>query len=183
MDKRKIVKKWNSKEKRESLRTIRRMADVSLADVARLAGLSESMVSKYELGQRDLSFEALAKLHRAVGHILDEKDAKEARRRHAEQAASREMAELLGEAIPLASLADPQKYSRSLAERRAKMEREYGPYWKEVFGALFEQAREKRDLEKRIAELRDLLKLETEVALKESEAIDLREKIKSRDSE
>ena len=120
MDKRKIAQKWNSKEKRESLRTIRRMADVSLADVAAIAGLSESMVSKYELGQRDLSFEALAKLHRAVGRILDERDAKEARRRLAEQAASKEMAEPLGEAIPLAALADPGKFERvyeSVAQR------------------------------------------------------------------
>ena len=62
------------------------------------------------------------------------------------------------------------------------MKQECGPHWREVFKALFESARKENELERRIAELRDLLQLETDAAIKTSEAESRREKIKARDS-
>lgn len=84
--------------------------------------------------------------------------------------------------VPLSSLMGVSNYD-SYVEHCEKMRREYGPHWREVFRALLELSRKNSDLEKRIAELRDLLQLETAAVLLESEKDELREKIKSRESE
>ncbi len=179
MNKRQFRQKWNGADKREALRKIREIAGVSLSELAILAGLSESMLSKYELGHRDLSFNALVRLQKAVNVITSRKDEEDKRRDLIERATSKEMGQLLGKFIPLRAVGD-EKYARDLRERQAAMEREYGPHWKEVFGALFEQGQQNRELEKRLADVRDLLRLETEAALKESERDEKREQILKR---
>jgi transcriptional regulator with XRE-family HTH domain len=173
MDNEKAIQEWNSQKKREALRSIRRATGASLSEVAAMAGLSQSMISKYELGQRDLSLEAIRSLRVAVNAICDTHERELRKRALIERAASKDMRELLGHAVPLWSLADPEGYRKKVEGRRAEMAREYGPHWQEVFEALFKY----QDMEKRLAELQDVLGMKTKAAVLDAEAEEKIEKI------
>jgi transcriptional regulator with XRE-family HTH domain len=68
----------NTNEDRKLVRRIRETAGCSLEDLAKRAKLSMSMLSKFELGHRDLSPEAHARLERAVMAAFHERSAEAA---------------------------------------------------------------------------------------------------------
>src|SRR5262245_60761882 len=64
------VSRFSLEERRNAFRKIRRQAGLSLAKMAEMAGLSESMLSKFETGSRDLSPAAYKRLEQTVVEIL-----------------------------------------------------------------------------------------------------------------
>ena len=181
------TQKWNFSERRKGMRKFRKKAGITLDELAAEAHLSKSTLSRFETGKIDLTPESWAKLWEAIQNLPAKRRAaaREADLKLTKEFSIGFVGELIGKLVPLSLLGGreaQEQFDQKMREGREKMERTYGPHWKEVFGALFELSRENKDLEKRIAELRDLLQLETEAALKESERDELREKIKARDS-
>lgn len=78
--------------KREALRQFREHFDLSLENLADQSGLSRSMLSKFELGQRDLSPEAWTRVIATIQKRLAEDEA----RRQAERAKAKETAAKMG---------------------------------------------------------------------------------------
>lgn len=168
--------KWNLGKRRKGMRKFRKNAGITLDELAAESGLSKSMLSRFENGSRDLSPEAFAKLMDAIMSLPAKR---RAIARREEEAEKKLAANFAPKSVPLASLmgpATPTVFAR-YRESCRQMEQEYGPHWREVFRALLKAGRDTADLERRIAELRDLLKIETEAALVNSERDELREKI------
>lgn len=177
-------------ERRATLRKYREQANLSLAEVAKLARLSQSMVSKFELGQRDLSPKAYARLEKAIVKIHGRIMADLLKKKKTDQSKVATVETLAGRfvpmlkehpnAAPLAMLVGGElgdQYRAEYEESCRQMEQQYGPLWRETFKELADLRKEKADLEKRIAELRDLLAVETASALRAVEAKELRERI------
>ena len=169
--------KWNLSKRRKGMRKFRKNAGITLDELAAESGLSKSMLSRFENGTRDLSPEAFAKLWDAILSLPEKRKAITRR----EEEAGRKLAANFGsKTVPLSSLMRPTL--KEYREGMQRMEREYGPHWRKVIQALLDLSSDNAELERRISEMRDLLNLETEVAIKESERDELREKIKARDS-
>jgi transcriptional regulator with XRE-family HTH domain len=64
-----IRKKPNLRERRSKLRQLRKVFDLSLEELAKRSGLSKSMISKFELGHRDLSASAWGRLEKALNTL------------------------------------------------------------------------------------------------------------------
>ena len=178
---------WNLPDHRKCMRKFRKSGRVSLDELASAANLSKSTLSRYETGKTELSPESWSKLSSAMQNLPAKR---RLTMREAELSLKKELSigfigELLGHLKPLSSLvtAGAERHEQKVKEGRDKMQRVYGPHWEEVFGTLFDLARTNKDLVRRVAELRDLLALETEAGVKASEADSLRETIKLRDRE
>jgi transcriptional regulator with XRE-family HTH domain len=186
-DSEKAVKKYSLRSRRIGLRKFRKQVGLSLKEVAGLAGLSQSMVSKFELGHRDLSPEAYRRLERAIVKALAHQEVLAERKQEAEKREVAKAEKTAGTFITLGSLMlSPtlETYQKSCKA----MEESYGPQWRETFKDLREAGKEiaklerqKANLESRIAELRDLLGLETHKALDESNAQEIRDRIAERE--
>jgi len=181
---RKAKEKWDLAERGEVVRKFRRRHGITLEELAQLCGISHSTLSRYESGERDVSAAALARLTSiVVNRGVDAKLAEYRKKQEKEKAARK--AEKWGLPLPpdmvtLSSLMYPRGLSQ-YAEQCEQMRREYGSRWREVFTAFFKLASEKGDLEKRLAELRDLLQLETKLALNTSERDELKAKIEAQE--
>ncbi len=120
-------------ERRKAIRKFRKQLKLSQAEFAKLAGIGQQMLSRFELGTRDLSPEAFARVEDAITEAL-------ARKRAAVQGA--------GRLVPLSNLllskdqvdqeASFQEYKRVHEDLVAR----YGPRWRETFKALGEAGRE-----------------------------------------
>jgi len=181
------AQKWNFSERRKGMRKFRKSVGITLDELAAEAQLSKSTLSRFETGKIDLTPESWTKLWEAIQNLPAKRRAaaREADLKLTKEFSIGFIGNLLGKSAPLNILAGrevQEKFEQRMREGRDKMAILYGPHWKEVFGALFELSRKNKDLEKRITELRDLLQLETEAALRASEADSVREKIKARDS-
>ena len=158
----------------KQLRKYRRLWGMDLEYVARLAGLTKSTLSKFECGRNDLRVEAYTRLLDAMEQIGEARSEVLAFENRALDARSRGMtmlAELAGNSVP-------REGGEELKAWRAEQTKNKIDHRK--MQSYAERMNEKYQVE--IAELRDLLNLETEAALKESERDELRKKIKSRDS-
>lgn len=62
-------KKTSSRERRNALRKLREGFEISLDELAKKSGLSKSMISKFELGHRDISAEGLDRIEKALNSI------------------------------------------------------------------------------------------------------------------
>jgi transcriptional regulator with XRE-family HTH domain len=71
------TKRFSLKERREALRRFRKQARLSLKALGAMANVSESMLSKFESGDRDLSPDAFARVQEAITDVLSEKRATE----------------------------------------------------------------------------------------------------------
>jgi len=180
------TKKFSLRERRTALRKFREQADLSLEELAKLAGLSKSMLSKFELGNRDLSSDAFSRLEKAIVKVLANQRVAARRKQESEKRGVAKVEKLAGSFIPLRSLMEPrfESYRNSIEV----MEASYGPRWREIFADLRKASkeiakleREKADLESRIGELRDLLGLETHKALDESNAQEIRDRVAARE--
>ena len=162
--------KWYENPK--ELKRFRKQLGLTQGALAEKAGVKLSLIADIESERRRFS----KKFQRPIWEALSDTQS--------EQRKTVELKSLL-EPVPLSSLAG-HSTPEGLARYRASCERmkqDYGQHWREVFKALFDQGRRNADLERRIAELRDLLQLETEAALINTERDELREKIKSREPE
>jgi transcriptional regulator with XRE-family HTH domain len=176
------MKRFSLRERRKALRKFREQAGLSLEEVAKRADLSKSMVSKFELGHRDLSPDAFGRLQKVVTKALAQHKISLRRKEDAEKrnaAETAKTAQTFG--VPLSSLSSMTL--ETYTESCKRMEQKYGPHWQEVFQALFDAGEKQADLEARIEELRDLLAVETHKALDETEARDIRERIAAREKD
>jgi transcriptional regulator with XRE-family HTH domain len=180
------------RQKRKLLRKVREQGGLSLEELGKRSGLSRSMISKFELGKRDLSEQAWQRVADAMEKFLIEdvekfkaqiekskaQIASMERDLAAKQDATGTPARKLGVApMSLRALAGGAITREAYAESCRRAEQEYGPHWREVFQALIDGGRREQNLEARIGELRDLLAVETHMALDEAEARDIRERI------
>ncbi len=169
--------KFSLRERRTYLRKFREQAGLSLEELAKLAGLSKSMLSKFELGNRDLSPDAWSRLEKAVVKVLADQKMAALRKQESEKREAAKVEKLAGPFLSLAQMMTPESYLESCK----RMEQEYGPHWREVFRELFELSKANADLESRLAELRDLLSFETHKALNESNAQEIRDRVAERE--
>jgi len=173
----------NSLKKRgRVVRQFRRVTGLDIDFVARLAGLTKSTLSKFERGRNDLRVDTYARLLDAIARIREENAQVHehvGRIRAARAGGWSLVSELSGwGSVPLKN---PKETKEWIADRtKSQLERREKQSFSSTMSQRYEE--EIADLERRIAELHDLLQLETEAAVKASEAESLREKIKSRDS-
>ncbi len=163
------------------LRKYRTESGIDLDYIAHMAGTTKSTLSKFERGKNDLSVATYARLLDAIEQIVEARGevlAFENRVRNARSRGTAMLAELSANPIPDNDEELKQwraEETKNQIERRKRQS--YTDHIKERYEA------EIADLEKRIRDLRDLLHLETEAAIKEYERDELREKIKSRGKE
>lgn len=159
----------------KDIRRSRRENNVSLSQLAALSNLSVSTLSRFESGQRDISASAYARLLNILRNktVMRRRLAEHNQQRSAELATRK--AERRGEPVMRVSdLAGGKRSFDAYIKGCERMQQEYGPHWREVFKAFIELGEakaENRDLKQRLAELRDLLHLETKAAIKRDEIV------------
>jgi transcriptional regulator with XRE-family HTH domain len=171
---------YTLKQRGRQLRKYRREWGIDIDYVARVAELSKSTLSRFERGLNDVKVETYARILAVIEQIG------EARAEVLEflvrlETARKEGKELLA-ALAYSPVPDNAEERKTwiAEETKKQIERRERQSFSESMKERYEA--QIAELEKRIAELRDLLQLETQAALKESERDELREKIKSRDS-
>jgi transcriptional regulator with XRE-family HTH domain len=183
------MRQYSLKQRGKELRKIRRLWGIDLDYVARQAGLTKSTLSKFERGRNDLRVDTYARLLDAVeqigeiraevlDYVIRVKTAREEAREKAKKTGGVPLSNLFatqfenyGEEELREWIANETKNQLELNKVRSFSDKIKQGYEMEI-----------ELLQGRIAELRDLLQLETEAAVKASEADSLREKIKARDS-
>jgi transcriptional regulator with XRE-family HTH domain len=170
------IKLYSLAERGKQLREHRRAWGIDLDYVARLARLTKSRLSNFERGRNDLRVEPYARLLLAIERVG------EARAEVLEYVIRVKQARAEGKAL-LAELANPVPL-KNPEELKAWIANETKDHIERRETQSFAETMKQRyeatiaDLQSRIAELRDLLGLETDAMLKESERDELREKIK-----
>jgi transcriptional regulator with XRE-family HTH domain len=155
-----IMNRFSLAERRKTLRKFRERAGLTLEELAEKSGLSKSMISKFELGHRDLSPEAFARLRVAIHKTLDRQRAVARRTEQSKRKDAAQVEKLAGKitGLPLRSLLGGEvskQYvdSDSYKQMCKTMEREYGTRWREVFKDFVELGRTIGTLENTIAKL------------------------------
>lgn len=165
--------KFHFQERRTTLRQFREQLGLSASEVSRRSGLCRSMIGKFERGERDLSPNALNRLEETIAYALGSAKAAALERGRQMDALAEEL--LPKGLAPLSSLAYPMEWERAVTGWRER----HGDAANELGQILWiAAAAENADLRRRVAELRDLLGLETAAALAKSRAKELRERVK-----
>jgi len=152
------MNRFSLAERRKTLRKFRERAGLTLEQLAEKSDLSKSMISKFELGHRDLSPKAFSRLRMAIMKALDQQ---RAARRRLEQSRQRDALRVEKLAAKVTGV-EPNLLQGGGATPRnlelykqacTSMEREYGPRWREVFKDFVKLGRTIGTLENTIAKL------------------------------
>ena len=163
------LKKFGAEEVRKSLRKFRKELKLSQGELASLAGLAQNTLSQFERGKRNLSLDALTRLHNAITEALVQKEiALRKQKQKAARGFSQEQIDYLLGRNP-SDHEQAHATREKVSERLIEAQQQHIRILKELLSAHEELTAEQnatiRDLERRIAELRDLLGLETQVAI------------------
>jgi len=169
-----ILKRYSLEERSAYLRKFRRREGLSLSDIASLAGLNKSTLSRYERGLTDLKVETYSRLEDAFdeiakAHAIVERYVERVEKTRKEKP---DWDEVVGRlASPWSRLVPPQdrkalkKWISDSVRHRIRRHKDM---------KIVELAAEIGALKKRLAFLEDLLNLETAAAVSKSEADEVR---------
>lgn len=183
------------KERGKQLRKFRKEIGMDMVSLALLVGLNQSTISKFERGLNEMRVETYARLLQAMDYV-------EGYRKTLIGYIEQDIANHPpAKGVPLSKLAtftsteDYLNYMGSPFGQMSEKERnkwitertrdrfaqkiQPSEYEAQLTAQIAEHQKEIANLLRQIAQLRDLLNLETEIALKTSEAESLREKIKA----
>ena len=163
---------YSLKERGKQLRKYRRLWGMDLDYVARLSGLTKSTLSKFERGLNDLRVDTYARVLDAIeqiGETHNEVFSYVVRVKKAREDAKRTgMTRLSALAHPVFDYYSDDEQKEWIAnETKNQIDRRRTQSFSETMKERYEA--KIAEYEDRIAQLRDLLQLETEVALKASE--------------
>jgi len=87
-------------ERRKALKKFRKQAGLSQWELARMSGMGQAIISRFESGDRDLSPEALTRLEQAIADVLSGKQSVSQQREEAQKIATLSNSDAVKKLLP-----------------------------------------------------------------------------------
>lgn len=185
-----LLEQFSLSDRSAMLRKFRKRHGLTLAEIALLAELNKSTLSRYEREQTDLKLATFSRLEITMREIERARDVVDdyvraaedmrgkssARKLHVKSSPARDTSGTLAALVPPRDAKNLKVWIADRIKLHVGFKRE-----QDSIARLTQEYRDQiKEYEDRIQELRDLLRLETEAALKDSERDEKREQIQAR---
>lgn len=146
----------SAKERGKVLRQFRKSVNLSMKEVGDSCGLSESMISLFETGKKDLSEHAFERVQKAIVNALKDREALAKRKAQFEKREEKKVEKLAGNLVPqLRKEVDLQKEILASYKKTEAISEEISAYQDEIIKELKTELARLELLNKELSESKD----------------------------